>query len=195
MNNFDLIKPLLLFPEDKDWFYMLLLLRRRKDNPEMKGDNQVVDVQYISSLESYESREERIIKVCDATRSRACLFPSAMSQRSVALFHLQIVAEKISKEDYRTVHRSYASAVGKCPPALPRWVVDLDDTAETAAADRVREVTQVLATIRPGIVPELIVPTPGGVHLITPRFDLMEFHNRFPDITVHKHNPTVLYCP
>ena len=40
------------------------------------------------------------------------------------------------------------------------------------------------------------IPTKNGVHLIVERsFNLQKFKEAFPNIDVHKNNPTVLYVP
>lgn len=39
----------------------------------------------------------------------------------------------------------------------------------------------------------LAVPTKSGVHLITHPFDVGTFQKSFPNIDVHKNNPTLLY--
>jgi hypothetical protein len=46
-------------------------------------------------------------------------------------------------------------------------------------------------------VPKVIkmILTKNGFHLITERFDVMEFKKRYPDIDIQKKNPTLLYLP
>ena len=39
----------------------------------------------------------------------------------------------------------------------------------------------------------MAVPTKNGCHLVTHPFDLGEFHKRYPNIDVHKNNPTLVY--
>ena len=38
------------------------------------------------------------------------------------------------------------------------------------------------------------IPTKTGWHLITTPFNLQQFRKEYPDIDVHKNNPTLLYC-
>ena len=38
------------------------------------------------------------------------------------------------------------------------------------------------------------IPTKSGYHLITTPFNLQQFKEEYPDIDVHKNNPTLLYC-
>jgi hypothetical protein len=39
------------------------------------------------------------------------------------------------------------------------------------------------------------IPTPHWMHLITTPFDLQEFKKVYPEIDVHKNNPTILFIP
>ena len=38
------------------------------------------------------------------------------------------------------------------------------------------------------------VKTKSGWHLITKPFNIQKFKEKYPDIDVHKNNPTLLYC-
>ena len=37
------------------------------------------------------------------------------------------------------------------------------------------------------------IPTKSGWHIITTPFNLQQFKEKYPDIDVHKNNPTILY--
>lgn len=39
------------------------------------------------------------------------------------------------------------------------------------------------------------IPSKSGYHLITTGFDTREFNKEFPDVCIHKNNPTNLYIP
>jgi len=39
------------------------------------------------------------------------------------------------------------------------------------------------------------IPTKNGYHIITKPFNLKQFKDKYPDIDVHKNNPTILYIP
>jgi len=40
-----------------------------------------------------------------------------------------------------------------------------------------------------------IIPSKNGYHVITSPFDVSEFSKSFPNIDIHKDNPTNLYIP
>jgi hypothetical protein len=42
---------------------------------------------------------------------------------------------------------------------------------------------------------EAVIPTKSGHHLITKKFDVMKFKEKYPDLDIQKKNPTLLYCP
>jgi hypothetical protein len=42
---------------------------------------------------------------------------------------------------------------------------------------------------------ESIIPTKSGHHLITKKFDVMKFKEKYPNIDIQKKNPTLLYYP
>jgi hypothetical protein len=42
---------------------------------------------------------------------------------------------------------------------------------------------------------EAIIPTKNGHHLITKKFDVMKFKEKYPDLDIQKRNPTLLYYP
>ena len=50
IDNFELIKPLLTFPND-DIYYHLQILRRGKDHPELPAANRMIKAYFICSLE------------------------------------------------------------------------------------------------------------------------------------------------
>jgi len=39
------------------------------------------------------------------------------------------------------------------------------------------------------------IPTKNGTHLITERFDVKTFSEKYPEIDIQKKNPTLLYLP
>ena len=101
----------------------------------------------------------------------------------------------------------FDSVVGQMKTLEKRWVVDVDQ----------KEISPLMiAHIEYGCKPftevefdeagmpigykvgpkiETIIPTKNGHHLITKRFDVMAFKEKYPDIDIQKKNPTLLYYP
>jgi hypothetical protein len=82
--------------------------------------------------------------------------------------------------------------VGQLKTNEKRWIVDID----TKDSNYVNDVINFINSIRPeGDNVETTIPTPNGVHIITRRFDVMEFRKKYTDIDIQKKNPTLLYYP
>ena len=91
----------------------------------------------------------------------------------------------------------FDSVVGQIKTNEKRWIVDID----THSIHVKNRITNIIQSIRPEgdkIIAE--IPTKNGVHLITSRFDIMEFNKQMemrnemiPDI--QRKNPTLLYYP
>ena len=73
IDNFELIKPLLEFEQEDDEYYVIFILKRRKDNPEMKDNLKIIKEYYISSVDYLESKKEEIIKLCEIFNARAVI--------------------------------------------------------------------------------------------------------------------------
>ena len=86
----------------------------------------------------------------------------------------------------------FDSVVGQIKTQEKRWIVDVD-IKDVGFAE---EVAKFINSLRPeGPKIETAIPTKNGYHLITKRFDVMEFAKKYPDIDIQKKNPTLLYLP
>jgi hypothetical protein len=86
----------------------------------------------------------------------------------------------------------FDSVVGQIKTQEKLWIVDIDskDTQE------LRNVQVTINRCKPeGPKTKYIVPTKNGFHLITDRFDVMEFKKNHPEVDIQKKNPTLLYLP
>jgi len=88
--------------------------------------------------------------------------------------------------------------VGQIKGLEKRWIVDVDSTSQHTQ----NMISNIIEMVKPNDGSKIIakIPTKNGVHLITKRFDVMEFNKQLkergeeiPDI--QKKNPTLLYYP
>jgi hypothetical protein len=86
----------------------------------------------------------------------------------------------------------FDSVVGKLKTQEKRWIVDID----TRDPEVLYDVARTIYSCKP-VGGKIIthIPTKNGVHLITKRFDVMEFSKKYSDIDIQKKNPTLLYYP
>ena len=200
MDNFKAIRDLLNF-SDKDKFYLLQIFKRRKDNPEMKKDMTIIDSFYISSLEQYDEMEERIKKICIDNNARAYFRLNRRSFKQVALKTLSRIAKMIEDGNYEHVKRAYLSCAGEFHKEEDKtWIIDLDrngasDEAYDAYINSVIFETQQLIQETGKDDSMSIIPTKNGLHLICRPFNASKFKRIFPEIDLHKDNPTILYAP
>lgn len=191
-NNFSIIRPLIKFTEPGD-FYFLQILKRRKDNPGQTGDVIVIDNYFIYSLETFDSLEERIIDQCERNNARAYIRLNRRNAKKVAMSALKKTVDYIASEDYRAVKNAYISACGDThSDSEKKWIVDCDNLTESELEPIKTFIDQIPPISGTKIYTQLA--TRNGWHLITKPFNVMTFKARYPNIDLHKDNPTILYC-
>jgi hypothetical protein len=195
INNLDLIKPLLNFTEEGD-FYMLYILKRKKDQPEDERDNhqssRTIKTYCIDSLEYLESRYDEIVQLSELFKARAYIHVQKQNHKYVALDMMILLAERI-KNGQHDQKNLFESVVGKVKRMQSRWIVDIDDKDENELAKTISVLDNWTRPI--GGKVEAVIPTKNGYHLITKRFDVEMFRKSYPQVDIQRKNPTLLYFP
>jgi len=195
INNLEQIKPLLNFEDEGD-FYMLYVLKRKKDQPEGERDNQqsvrTIKTYSISSIDYLEKRWDEIVGLCEMFKARAYIHVQKQNHNDVSLNMMVALAQRIQDGNFNQ-RNLFDSVVGQIKTREKRWVVDID-TKDTKELLRVQHHVDYC---RPHGIDkiETIIPTKNGYHLITKKFDIKTFSEKYPDIDVQKKNPTLLYYP
>ena len=194
INNLDIIKPLLNFTEEGD-FYMLYILKRKKDQPKEERDDhqssRTIKTYCIDSLDYLDSKYEEIIQLAELFKARSYIHIQKQNHKDVALDMMMLLAERI-KNGQHNQKNLFESVVGKVKRMESRWIVDIDDKDEKELAKTIA----VLDETRPeGNKVEAVIPTKSGYHLITKRFDVDMFRKSYPQVDIQKKNPTLLYFP
>lgn len=193
INNFDKIKNLLDFPNE-DVFYFLSLIKRKKENPEMPKSEIVINNYYITSIEHLEKIEDEIISCCNLFNARAYINLNKRSFKRVGLEAFKIITTYIVEEEYKSIRRAFNSAAGKySSDPNKKWILDFDYKPESI--DWLIELKGYLYALEPITVDKVIttIPTKNGIHVITKPFNPKQFKIEFPDVEIHKNNPTLLY--
>lgn len=198
IDNFKLIELLLEFPNE-DIYYHLQIIQRKKDCPEIGSNNRVIKSYFICKRESLEKTRQEIISLCKLFNARAYINLTPKSLRKTTLLQLKYLSERLYMNDLKKIWKSWNSCAGEVKGEEPRWVVDVDDTG----IDFTGFIDMSIATYEPVKYDEqgryyskviATIPTKSGYHLITTPFNLQQFKKEYPDIDVHKNNPTLLYC-
>jgi len=195
-NNFQFIPELLDFSE-KNTFYFIQILKRRKENPEMKTGVRVVDNYYIYSHEDLEKLKDKIIESCTLHNARAYINVNRLDLERIALHASKKTIELIIQGDFKAVKNVYPSVCGShSSESDKRWVVDIDTKDANVVHDIMRIIEDLHANITKSNYKILAtLPTKNGVHIITNPFNLKAFKDLEPNIDVHKSSPTILYIP
>jgi hypothetical protein len=178
-----------------DRFYVVEIIKRRKENPELKNHSQLIDVFEIVSDEDLMTKAETIKSVCRRTNARAYIRVNRRGREKIALQMMKELAVRISNHDYNC-RNLYHSVLGSyASEENTKWIVDVDDGV--ASIDSVIFAIKRLYTRYncPDRLSKIwtVVPTINGLHAIVSPFHLAEFRQTFPTIDVHKDNPTLLF--
>jgi hypothetical protein len=202
VNNVKYVREMLSF-EDKDDFYFLQILKRRKDNPDLKRDMIVVTNFHIESFEQYDSLMPHVMSMCNSENARAYFRVNRRNYTHLSYHMLKRVVEVISSGAVKSLKGSFDSVCGQHHNDKDKtWIVDID-TADTRSIDNPDgyvefDVEKLIYELQAETKKEpmtVLFPTKNGYHFITRPFNLKKFKDKFPGIDVHKDNPTLLYCP
>jgi len=199
INNFKKISELLQFDSD-DEFYFVQIIKRKKENPELGSNNVVVHSYYISSAEQLLKLENEIALLTALHNARAYINLNRCSYERVAFQTLKNVADRIMNKDFRSVKRAYNTCCGQFTiENLKKWVIDVDCPEGMFKNDVLyqhflNEILFAIKDIEPiGDKHVATIETRNGFHLITTPFNMEKFSKLYPNVDVHKNNPTLLY--
>jgi hypothetical protein len=203
-DNFNLVTNLLDFEDEKS-FYFIQILKRRKENPDMKQNVRVINNYYIYSKEDLEKMKPRIVEDCEKHNARAYINLNRLDTEKIALYSLKITTDYIIQGDFKAVKNAYSTACGSHHSEKnKRWVVDIDENA-LHLKQMIRDVISDLHGEIKGNNYKILeeVPTRSGIHIITNPFNMQKFREimlakgkvdyNYVGIDVHKNSPTILY--
>jgi hypothetical protein len=178
---------------------MLYVFKRKKDQPEGEKDNhqsvRTIRSYCIKSIEQLDKRYEEVKMLCEVFQARAYIHVQKQNHKDVSLEMMSTLAQRIQNGQHEQ-QNLFDSVVGQLKTYEKRWIVDVDTKDEIV----VHRVAHIIDKVRPeGQKVIKCIPTKSGYHLITDRFDVMEFKKYMslqgdvPDI--QKKNPTLLYLP
>lgn len=195
IDNKEKIKSLINFGE-KGQFYQLYILVRKKDQPDGEKDNhqsvRTIKSYSIDSFDYLDKRWEEIKMLCEVFRARAYMHVQGQNHRDVGLNMMISLAERLRDGNFNQ-RGLFDSVVGQVKTKEKYWIVDLDSKDPFYIADVETFIDEECKPIGNKVIKK--IPTKNGVHLITHRFDVMEFKKRYPEVDIAKKNPTLLYYP
>ena len=194
IDNINIIKNLLNFEIEGD-FYMLYVFKRKKDQPEDERSNhqsvRTIKTYCVDSIEYLDKRYDEIKLLCEVFKARAYIHVQKQNHKDVSLDLMSELVERIKSNSFNQKN-IFDSVVGQLKTYEKRWIVDIDNKDD----DYVNKIILDISKLKPeGDKVEHIVPTKNGYHLITKKFDMLNFSKQYPGLDVQKRNPTLLFFP
>ena len=139
IDNFGIVRNNLLLFGAEGEFYMILVLRRRKD---VKGkvvegvneDNRLIKHFFVYDKEYFDRKKDAIIALCKQNDARAYILPQRRSH-DIIMWALHNKTSEVLKSGAKNTHfdhliRSCVAGIHEVPPDAKwhkRWVIDLDE--------------------------------------------------------------------
>lgn len=180
-----------------DKYFVIELMRRGKDNPDMSAANYHFRNYYIYSWKDLDKYEKEIKDVCTLLKLRAYCSVNYKMMSQVALDTLAESARRIAAHDYKKFYNIFESCSGKySDKGNSVWVVDIDKEN----LDSINVIKHYINEVKPKNTEKILfeMPTKSGIHLITKGFDLKTFNDNCKNelgykVDVKKNHLTLLY--
>lgn len=199
VDNWQFLRDRLDF-SDPDKFYFIELMQRKKDDDSFPANNRMVKYYFVYSLEYYDAIKSEVKKLSDCTGARVYILLNRRSYKKCVLNILKDAAQLAIDNNYAHLPKLVSSVCGKySDEPWKNWIVDIDyDEREHDAINKgdLQHLRMFIDSLEPKTVESKIkfeVPTLHGVHLITSPFNCQKFSQVYPNIDIHKDNPTLLY--
>lgn len=211
INNFEQISKLLKW-DSEDEFYFIQILQRKKDNPgNIHGSNnssRLIKAYYIDSLEKLNKQKDEMIQLADLFNARVGINLNRRSYYKTAFNTLVATANLMHNKEFKYLYRTWNTACGVHNGVDDKiWLLDVDnldtnstlfDMFDDPEGRRYSALREFINKAQPIVNSNKVlatIPSKSGYHLITSGFDTREFSKVFPDVCIHKNNPTNLYIP
>lgn len=210
INNFQLIKENLDFLNERS-FYFIQILKRNKENPEMKSYSELISYFYIFSTKQLEKIMPKVIELCEKHKARAYIKMNCLDARSVMCKQGELLFQDMRKDGWNYIHKNilriirialnirfgwwqnivqsylFNSACGQCGKQDgfdKLYLIDLDNIQYNST--EMYEVANFINKLKPTEIVnklKLALPTRNGCHLLVTGFNQLDFRKVYPKPT------------
>lgn len=191
-SNFDIISKFLDF-SDPGKFYLALVVRRRKDNPEMDRSEQIIKNYMIPSMDKLERIRPEMETLCKTFNARLYLYINRRSFKNTQKAMLKTLCDQICSDSVSNLNHLFDSCAAAHGCGDRHWIIDVDlpktDDIESkcmVAEHLKRKIGEYLIDIEPiGDKVELVLGTKNGFHIVTKPFDTRKFQDMVHVLDLH----------
>ena len=196
VNNFNVLSLYFNRLEDKDDFYFVQIIQRKKDG-HSKSERNIKNFYFYNKVD-FLAKQDYIIELCRQYNARAYFWVNPRNARRVALECAKSFMDLYAQGDCAAGHKVWDKKCRSFPSINHerRWIVDVDNKNK----ELVTKIYELVNSCRGKEDHKILdmIPTANGWHLITIGFDLRHFKQllmieHLDDIDVHKDNPTLLF--
>lgn len=177
-----------------DKYYVIELMRRGKDNPDMPAANYHFKNYYIYSWKDYNLFKEEIKTICKLFKLRAYASVNYKIMSQVALDTISESARRIAAHDYKKFYKIFESCSAKYHTRdNSLWVIDIDKEDIETHADLEAEIIDIIKHCKSKYKNPIVfkMPTKSGFHLITRPFNKYEFDKYWKDLFIGESAPVI----
>lgn len=198
-------------------FYYIQIIQRSKDFDKeeyiniYKGKNNTnccIKSYYVFNSEYLENRMEEMIYLVEYFKARIYIHYTPRDTELIAKLMLQEVPTLFINKHYQAMNHVYDSCCGKTQSyhkERKTWIIDIDNQDYMRVLNisnyipyshlRMTEMSTDNHNLVYTDLIQSINQTKNGYHIITKPFDSIMFQQKYPNVEIHKNNPTLLYCP
>lgn len=179
----------------KPFCYVVELMRRGKDHPDLPAANYHFKNYYIHSIEHLRKFSDEIKTLCKIFGLRAYASVNYKDMEQIMLDTNAELSRRIALHDFKKPYAIFESCVGKyTSKSNRRFVVDIDDT------ELYYQVLSIINECDSGYESPAVAtfPTKNGVHIIAHPFNIAQFRAKckecgLPEIDIKQNHLTLLY--
>lgn len=201
VDNFEYLANLFDKLVDKDDFYFVQIIQRKKDGvelPSYTSGARTIRSFYFFTKEEFLRQESYIKDLCNSNNARAYFWINPRNTLDIACESIKQFSDLIKNGNTRQGIAVYDRATGSCRSNKYKklWIVDIDSKDNEYR----NKIISIIHECRgeEGNRIKYVIPTVNGSHLITNRFDTRQFQlkldiSNMEQVDIHKDNPTLLY--